>query len=92
MRFSYSGHPYSLCYFGPKPMQASAGSASTVVIADPLAEGYLDSTNIWHAASVTFTASSWSTVVSFESLENDGTCAGPLVDDAWGLVQPPSVP
>jgi hypothetical protein len=92
MSFSYSGHPYLWCYFGPKSMRASAGSASTVVSADPLVEGYLDSTNIWHAASVSFTASSSSTVISFESLENDGTCAGPLVDDVWVLVQPPLVP
>jgi hypothetical protein len=90
LSFSYSGHPYSGCYFGPKPMQASAGSASTVVSADPLAEGYLDSTNIWHAASVNFTASSSSTVISFASLEDDGTCAGPLVDNVWVLPQPPS--
>ena len=84
LSFSYSGHPYSGCYFGPKPMRASAGSASTVVSADPLAEGYLDSTNLWHAASVSFTASSSSTVISFASLENDGTCAGPLVDNVSG--------
>src|SRR6185369_8892441 len=90
LSFSYSGHPYSGCYFGPKPMKASAGSASTVVSADPLAEGYLDSTNIWHAASVNFTASSSSTVISFASLEDDGTCAGPLVDNVWVLPQPPS--
>jgi hypothetical protein len=88
MSFSYSGHPYSPCYFGPKTMRAIAGSASTVVSADPLAEGYLDNTNIWHAASVSFTASSSSTVISFESLENDGTCAGPLVDNVWVLPQP----
>jgi hypothetical protein len=88
MSFFYSGHPYSGCYFGPKPMRANAGSASTVVTADPLAEGYLDSTNIWHAASVSFTASTWSTVISFESLENDGTCAGPLVDHVWVMAQP----
>jgi Protein of unknown function (DUF642) len=88
LSFSYSGHPYSICYFGPKHMRANAGSASTVVSADPLAEGYLDSTNIWHAASVSFTASSSSTVISFESLENDGTCAGPLVDNVWVMVQP----
>jgi hypothetical protein len=81
LSFSYSGHPYSGCYFGPKPMRASAGSASTVVTADPFAEGYLDGTNIWHAASVSFTATSSSTVISFQSLENDGTCAGPLVDN-----------
>src|SRR4051812_17342193 len=81
LSFSYSGHPYSGCYFGPKPMRATAGSASTVVSADPFAEGYLNSTNIWHAASVSFTASSLSTVISFQSLENDGTCAGPLVDN-----------
>jgi Protein of unknown function (DUF642) len=80
LSFSYSGHPYSPCYFGPKSLRASAGSASTVVSADPLAEGYLDTTNLWHAATVSFTASGWATVVSFESLENDGTCAGPLVD------------
>ena len=63
---------------------------STVVSADPLAEGYLDGTNIWHAASVSFTASSSSTVISFESLENNGTCAGPLVDKVSVLPQPPS--
>lgn len=90
LSFSYSGHPYSGCYFGPKPMQANAGSASTVASADPLAEGYLDGTNIWHDASVGFTASSSSTVISFASLENDGTCAGPLVDNVWVLPQPPS--
>jgi hypothetical protein len=90
LSFSYSGHPYSPCYFGPKTLRASAGSASTVVSADPLAEGYLDGTNLWHAASVSFTASSSSTVISFESLENDGTCAGPLVDNVWVLPQPPS--
>ncbi len=90
LSFSYSGHPYSGCYFGPKPMQASAGSASTVVTADPLAEGYLDGTNLWHAASVNFTATNSSTVISFQSLENDGTCAGPLVDNVWVLPQPPS--
>jgi len=91
LSFDYSGHPYWACYFGPKSMQASAGSASTVVSADPLAEGYLNGTNIWHSASVSFTASSSSTVISFESLENDGTCAGPLVDNvsvtAINLVQ-----
>ena len=81
LRFSYSGHPYSPCYFGPKSLRASAGGASTVVAADPLAEGYLDGTNLWHAAAVSFTASGWATVISFESLENNGTCAGPLVDD-----------
>jgi hypothetical protein len=92
LSFSYSGHPYSPCYFGPKPMQANAGSASLVVTADPLAEGYLDSTNLWHAASVNFTATSSSTVISFQSLENDGTCAGPLVDNVWVLPQPPPEP
>src|SRR4051794_2560502 len=92
LSFSYSGHPYSGCYFGPKPMRATAGSASTVVSADPLAEGYLNSTNIWHAASVSFTASSSSTVISFQSLENDGTCAGPLVDNVRVLPQPPAQP
>lgn len=91
LSFSYSGHPYSGCYFGPKTLQASAGSASTVVSADPLAEGYLDSTNIWHAASVSFTASSSSTVISFASLENDGTCAGPLVDNVLVLPLPQPV-
>src|SRR5262245_50766043 len=91
MRFFYSGHPFSGCYFGPKPMRASAGSASTVVSADPLVEGYLDNTNFWHAASVSFTASSSSTVISFASLENDGTCAGPLVDNVWVLPQPQPV-
>jgi hypothetical protein len=90
LSFSYSGHPYSPCYFGPKTLRASAGSASTVVSADPLAEGYLDSTNLWHAASVNFTALSSSTVISFASLENDGTCAGPLVDNVWVLAQPPT--
>ncbi|HEY3570997.1 MAG TPA: DUF642 domain-containing protein [Thermoanaerobaculia bacterium] len=90
LSFSYSGHPYSGCYFGPKTMQANAGSTSTVVSADPAAEGYLDGTNLWHAASVSFTASSSSTVISFQSLENDGTCAGPLVDNVWVLPQPPS--
>jgi hypothetical protein len=88
LSFSYSGHSYSPCYFGPKTLRASAGSASTVVSADPLAEGYLNGTNLWHAAAVTFTASSSSTVISFESLENDGTCAGPLVDNVWVLPQP----
>ena len=92
MSFFYSGHSYSGCYFGPKPMRANAGSASTVVTADPLAEGYLGGTNIWHAAAVSFTATSSSTVISFESLENDGTCAGPLVDDVWVLAQQPLVP
>ena len=92
LSFSYSGHPYSGCYFGPKPMRASAGSASTVVSADPLAEGYLDSANLWHDASVSFTAASSSTVISFESLENDGTCGGPLVDNVWVLAQPPANP
>ncbi|HEY0783691.1 MAG TPA: DUF642 domain-containing protein, partial [Thermoanaerobaculia bacterium] len=92
LRFSYSGHPYSGCYFGPKSLQASAGSASTVVTADPRAEGYLDGTNLWHAASVGFTAASSSTVISFQSLENDGTCAGPLVDNVSVLPQPPSAP
>ena len=29
---------------------------------------------------------------SVPSLEDDGTCAGPLVDDAWVLVQPPASP
>ncbi len=90
LSFSYSGHSYWGCYFGPKTMQANAGSTSTVVSADPAAEGYLDGTNIWHAASVSFTASGSSTVISFESLENDGTCAGPLVDNVWVLPQPPS--
>ena len=80
LSFSYSGHSYSGCYFGPKPLRASAGSTSTVVSADPQAEGYLDDTNTWHDASLSFTASGASTVISFESLENDGTCAGPLVD------------
>ncbi|AGP40476.1 hypothetical protein BE04_44280 [Sorangium cellulosum] len=28
LTFSYSGHPYGGCYFGPKPMRASAGNAS----------------------------------------------------------------
>jgi hypothetical protein len=73
-------------------MQANAGSASLVVTADPLAERYLDGTNIWHAASVSFTATSSSTLISFQSLENDGTCAGPLVDNVWVLPQPPSAP
>src|SRR4029079_12720069 len=91
MSFSYSGHTYSPCYFGPKPMQANAGSASLVVTAAPLAEGYLDGTNLWHAASVSFTATSSSTVISFQSLENDGTCAGPLVDNVWVLPQPQPV-
>ena len=89
LTFSYSGHPYSGCYFGPKPLRASAGSASTEVSVDPQAEGYLDSTNLWHTASLNFTASSSSTVLSFESLENDGTCAGPLVDDVRVLAQTP---
>jgi hypothetical protein len=90
LSFSYSGHPYSGCYFGPKPMRANAGSASTTVSADPLAEGYLDGTNLWHTASLNFKASNTSTVISFTSLENDGTCAGPLVDDVWVLPLPPS--
>jgi hypothetical protein len=90
LSFSYSGHPYSGCYFGPKTLQANAGSASTVVSADPLAEGYLDGTNLWHAASISFTASSVSTMISFQSLENDGTCGGPLVDDVSVLPQPPT--
>jgi Protein of unknown function (DUF642) len=90
LSFSYSGHPYSPCYFGPKPMQANAGSTSIVVTADPLAEGYLDGTNLWHAASVNFTATSSSTVISFQSLEKDGTCAGPLVDNVSVLPLPPS--
>ncbi len=90
LSFSYSGHPYPGCYFGPKPMLASAGSASIMVSADPLAEGYLGGTNIWHGASVNFTASSSSTVISFASLENDGTCAGPLVDNVSVLAQPPT--
>jgi len=88
MSFSYSANPYSPCYFGPKTMQASAGSASTVVVADPAAEGYLDGTNIWHAASFSFTAASASTVISFASLENDGTCAGPMVDNVAVTAQP----
>lgn len=87
LSFSYSGHPYSPCYFGPKPMQANAGSASIVVSADPYAEGYLDGTNLWHAASFSFTASSSSTVISFESLETNGGCAGPLVDNVSVLPQ-----
>ncbi|MFY9826865.1 MAG: DUF642 domain-containing protein [Thermoanaerobaculia bacterium] len=91
LSFSYSGHPYSGCYFGPKTLRASAGSASTVVSADPLAEGYLDGTNIWHAASVSFTALSSSTVISFASLEDDGTCAGPLVDNVSVLPLPQPV-
>ena len=90
LSFSYSGHPYSGCYFGPKPLRANAGSASTVVSADPLAEGYLDGTNLWHTASVGFTASSTSTVISFTSLEDDGTCAGPLVDNVSVQPQTPS--
>jgi Protein of unknown function (DUF642) len=90
LSFSYSGHPYSPCYFGPKTLQASAGSASTTVTADPLVEGYLDGTNLWHAASVSFTAASSSTEISFTSLENDGTCAGPLVDNVSVLPQPPT--
>jgi hypothetical protein len=81
LSFDYSGHPYGPCYFGPKSLQANAGSSSTVVSADPLAEGYLDGTNLWHSASLNFTAASAATVISFESLENDGTCAGPLVDN-----------
>jgi Protein of unknown function (DUF642) len=92
MSFSYSANPYSPCYFGPKTMQASAGSASTVVSADPLAEGYLDGTNIWHAASLSFTAASASTVISFASLENDGTCAGPMVDNVSVMAQPATCP
>ena len=91
LSFSYSGHPYSPCYFGPKTLQASAGSASMTVTADPLTEGYLDTTNIWHAVSVSFTALSSSTVISFGSLETDGTCAGPLVDNVSVLpLLPPS--
>lgn len=46
LSFNYSGHPHGGCYSGPKSMQASAGSASTVVSADPLAEGYLNGTNL----------------------------------------------
>lgn len=87
LSFSYSGHPYSPCYFGPKSLQADAGSASLVVTADPQAEGYLNGTNLWHAASVGFTASGASTVVSFRSLETDGTCAGPMVDNVRVLAQ-----
>ena len=61
------------------------------VTADPLTEGYLDTTNIWHAVSVSFTALSSSTVISFGSLETDGTCAGPLVDNGSVLpLLPPS--
>jgi hypothetical protein len=92
LSFSYSGHPAWGCYFGPKSLRASAGSASTTVTADPGAEGYLDGTNIWHAASVSFTASSSSTVISFASLETDGTCGGPLVDNVQVLPQPPAEP
>lgn len=91
LSFSYSGHSYSPCYFGPKTLQASAGSASMTVTADPLTEGYLDTTNIWHAVSASFTALSSSTVISFASLETDGTCAGPLVDNVLVLpLMPPS--
>jgi Protein of unknown function (DUF642) len=91
LSFHYSGHPYSGCYYGPKSMKASAGGASIVVAADPLAEGYLDGNNIWHAASFTFTASSSSTVISFESLNfvpGQNNCAGPLVDNV-SVVQKP---
>jgi hypothetical protein len=78
--FSYSAHPYPGCYFGPKPMQASAGDASVVVTPDPASEGYLGSINIWRSATLRFTATSSSTTISFASLLG-GSCAGPLVDD-----------
>lgn len=80
MTFSYSAHPYAGCYFGPKPMQARADSAFVVVTPDPGSEGYLDGINIWHRATLPFTATSSSTTISFASLLG-GTCAGPLVDD-----------
>lgn len=92
LSFDYSGHPYGPCYFGPKSLRATAGSASTVVSADPLAEGYLDGTNLWHSVSVSFTASSAATVISFESLETDGTCAGPIVDNVWVVAEPTTNP
>jgi len=44
------------------------------------APGVISQTIPW----VSFTASSSSTVISFESLEDDGTCAGLLVDHVWG--------
>lgn len=80
LTFSYSAHPFAGCYFGPKPMQASAGDAYVVVTPDPGSEGYLGGINVWHSATLSFTATSSSTTISFASLLGD-SCAGPLVDD-----------
>ncbi|KYF83867.1 hypothetical protein BE20_00030 [Sorangium cellulosum] len=79
MTFFYSAHPYGGCYPGPRPMLASAGSASLVVTPDPVSEGYSGGINVWHSASLPFTATSTSTTISFASLVGN-TCAGPLVD------------
>lgn len=79
LKFIYSAHPFGGCTTGQKPMQASAGSASLVVTPDPVAEGYVDGTNVWHSASLNFTATGSTTTISFESLV-DYTCAGPMVD------------
>jgi len=91
LTFSYSAHPYGGCYFGPKPMRASAGNASLVVTPDPWSEGYLDGISIWHSATLTFTATSSSTMISFASLIGY-TCAGPLVDDVVVEAVPPPAP
>ncbi len=79
MKFFYSAHPYGGCNPGPRPLLASAGSASLVVTPDPVGEGYVGGINVWHSASLSFTATSRATTISFASRVGD-TCAGPLVD------------
>jgi len=79
MKFFYSAHPYGGCNPGPRPMLASAGSASLVVTPDPVSEGYVGGINVWHRASLSFTATSSSTTILFASRVGN-TCAGPLVD------------
>jgi hypothetical protein len=59
-------------------MRASAGSASGIFEADPVAEGYAGKTNVYKSGSVAFTAEGDATVIEFESLVR--TCGGPLVD------------
>jgi hypothetical protein len=80
LKFLYSAHPYAGCTTGAKPMLASAGSASLVVTPDPVAEGYAGGTNVWHSATLDFTATSASTTISFAS-QVGYTCAGPMVDN-----------
>ncbi|WP_437623921.1 DUF642 domain-containing protein [Sorangium sp. So ce1151] len=86
MKFSYSAHPYGGCGPGPRPMLASAGSASLVVTPNPVSEGYVGGFNVWHSASLSFKATSTSTTISFASLVGN-TCAGPIVDGVKVVVE-----